>query len=856
MEDIATIDLQQYIKKKLFNPETERQKIWLHNLPNDETLFDIINKIRKTYTIETLVFTEEIRIIDKTINYIDLSYCIFKDRIHIENCIFEEYISFEGSILEKNIFPPAIEDSLFKNIKISSLTINFQGTIFNNLKFENIEFLQIPNIQGQYTNFKSSSLCDVTFEDVKFHIPTIFEFSQLENVSFKNCTFKGNTDFRDVSFKGKSEFLNCTFDSSENNTIKKVNFSGCTFEQEANFSGSIFNLKADFSETIFGIKKENNNSYESSSEVKFLIENAKFQKKVDFSKAIFYDAIYFSGTEFYTDTKVYEKESINFENAQFKRKVRFHHCKFHNTVRFENTSFNKLVDFYCAHFYKPQQFHFTDFLDRAIFSNTEFNEEVQFLHCKVDNSYVRFESATFNKGLDISRSNFNDKVNFWNIEIEESGEQYIFNNLKNVKYANDFEVQDKTPTIYKQFRETYRIIKDNFYSQNNKIEGLKFYEKEMSVYLEEKRAEDKNTRQSKEKNKSLTSNFKPNIITNSNKIKFNNIKKKYLNTYNFLDLIFFSVISLLFLTVCFAVIYLLLYLPFSILCLAINLLKKAFYKVFKNIKEKIINIYKCIYPYIRIFIRICFNRLIALKNNNFFLFIVTSLTIIFILGIMYIVQHKYIWYWFFVFLIILLFYIISYQNRKIIKSNIKSNNYISLVLLSIPSIIILVIFYGINNYKNDWIYRLLNYLSIHFSIIVKDEQIFSFILTIISIITAIVLAIISNKQDKLLLWFNKNSNIFGTDWVVGINFTILVTLVAYIIILYSSPNLLFLPNLEGVGNFLKGLVDILNLTDWNDITILGEKPTSWQYVFLFIARIFVAYGVYQTIQAFRKFGKS
>lgn len=165
--------------------------------------------------------------------------------------------------------------------------------------------------------------------------------------------------------------------------------------------------------------------------------------------------------------------------------MRFHHCKFHNTVRFENTSFNKLVDFYCAHFYKPQQFHFTDFLDRAIFSNTEFNEEVQFLHCKVDNSYVRFESVTFKKGLDISRSNFNDKVNFWNIEIEESGEEYIFNNIESVKYVNDFEVQDKTPTIYKQFRETYRIIKDNFYRQNNKIEGSKFYIKEMSVYQRE-----------------------------------------------------------------------------------------------------------------------------------------------------------------------------------------------------------------------------------------------------------------------------------------------------------------------------------------------------------------------------------
>ena len=728
-------------------------------------------------------------------------------------------------------------------------TIDSMGVICEiiwHFNYKNYKF-----IVDDYLSYNNGGFWDspIIFNNITFNKKVSFMFYSFEdNVSFINCTFK-YISFENCTFKKEVTFENCTFDCSKNNTTKKVNFSGCTFEQEANFSGSIFNLKVDFSRTIFGIKKENNNSYESSSEVKFLIKNAKFQKEVDLSKAIFYDAIYFSGTEFCTDIEDYAKESINFENAQFKRKVRFHHCKFHNTVRFENTSFNKLVDFYCAHFYKPQQFHFTDFLDRAIFSNTEFHEEVQFLHCKVDNSYVRFESATFKKGLDISRSNFNDKVNFWNIEIEESGEQYIFNNLKSVKYVNDFEVQDKTPTIYKQFRETYRIIKDNFYSQNNKIEGLKFYEKEMSVYLEEKRAEDKNTKQSKKKNKSLTSNSKPNIITNSNKIKFNNTKKKYLNTYNSLDLLF--AIGLSFLIVCFSVIYPL----FWFLRKAIHLFaEKVSYKDLKNGMKKIIN-NKNFYLYIRIFIRICFNRLIALKNNNFFLFIVTFLTIIFILGIMYIVQHKYIWYWFFVFLIILLFYIISYQNRKIIKSNIKSNNYISLVLLSIPSIIILVIFYGINNYKNDWIYRLLNYLSIQFSIIVKDEQIFSFILTIISIITAIVLAIISNKQDKLLLWFNKNSNIFGTDWVVGINFTILVTLVAYIIILYSSPNLLFLPNLEGVGNFLKGLVDILNLTDWNDITILGEKLTTWQYIFLFIGRIFVAYGVYQTVQAFRKFGK-
>ena len=390
MEDITTIDLQKYIKKKLSSPETERQEIWLHNLPENEELFNIIELLRKEYNNETFVITQNINITNEKINKeINFSNCIFQENVNFSNCIFQENVNLSNCIFYKN--------STFSYIK------NKQGEIIANA--------------------------------------TIFQ--------------------------------------------KEVNFFKANFKESVNFSGCNFNLKANFLETIFGIKKEDNNSDESSSEVKFLIENAKFQKEVNFSKAIFYDAIYFSGTEFYTDTKVYEEESINFENAQFKRKVRFHHCKFQNTVRFENTSFNKLVDFYCAHFYKPQQFHFTDFLDRAIFSNTEFHEEVQFLHCKVDNSYVRFESATFKKGLDISRSNFNDKVNFWNIEIEESGEQYIFNNLESVKYVNDFKVQDKTPTIYKQFRETYRIIKDNFYRQNNKIEGSEFYIKEMSVYQRE-----------------------------------------------------------------------------------------------------------------------------------------------------------------------------------------------------------------------------------------------------------------------------------------------------------------------------------------------------------------------------------
>jgi len=260
--------------------------------------------------------------------------------------------------------------------------------------------------------------------------------------------------------------------------------------------------------------------------------------------------------------------------------------------------------------------------------------------------------------------------------------------------------------------------------------------------------------------------------------------------------------------------------------------------------------------YIEIVVRICFYRLQSLKNKSDFLFMLVFLLVTLASGIIYIIEHKYIWYWLTLFLFALWVYLEFYQNRRNIKYTIRSNNYISLVLLCIPMMLIFIMLYGVNDYENDLIYKILSFIFSQFSMMFKGDEIFKFFLITILIFIAIIFSIISKKQDKLLLWFNKNSNIFDTDWVVGINFTILVTLIAYIVILSLNPNLFFLPNSEGVGNFLRGLVDVLNITDWRYIKILGKTPSNWQYVFLFIGRIFVAYGIYQTVQAFRKFGKS
>ena len=673
------MDLKKYINRSKSNGK----KIWLHKLPKKETLFDVIDKLREVYKEETLVFTEEINIIGKTID----------KEVNFSNCIFKKDVDFSGCIFKKDV--------------------DFSGCTFN----KKISFSYIKNNQ--------------------------------EKIIAKASIFE-----------------------------KGVNFSKAIFKETVNFSGA-----------KFGIKQEDKLN-ENNSEVKFLFENAKFQKEIDFSQAIFYDTIYFSETEFCTDIKEYKKESINFENAQFCKKVRFHHCKFHNTVRFENTSFNKLADFYSAHFHKAQQFHFTDFLDRAIFSNTEFDEEVQFLHCRVETrvSYIRFESTIFRRGLDISRSNFNNNINLWDIKIEEEGVLYIFNNRDNVKYKNDFEVQDKTPLIYNQIRETYRIIKDNFYKQNNKVEGLRFYEKEMSVYLEEKRAEDEKTE-----------GFFSDVSTKVIKIK-DQIKKAYYNLQPF----------------------------------------------FTKLKNNIIISNLFVYT-----IPVIIDRKTRMGIKYVLLFFsVVSLSL-------YMIEKSYYWFWLLALALILLVLLKFYENRKSTREIVKQNNYISPLLLFIMTIIFLVIIYGQEDFKNDWAYKTIHWFLLQISKILNDQLGLSIVIIIALMSFAMLFIVVLREHDKITLWFNKNSNKFDTNWIAGVNFSILVGFITYFMVLLFMNNDIELDtSTEGISNFITSLVDVFNLTKWGDLKIIDIRLEGFPYLLLFIGRIFIGYGYYQTIQAFRKFGKS
>ena len=871
----ATIDLQQYIKKELFD-ETGRQEIWLHNLPNTSFLFDIINKLRNKYKDETFVIIQNINItnenIDKEVLFLD---CFFENEISFENCIFSKNAYFTNSIFNNSV---CFTNSTFKNdvcfkkctfIDNPFFNYSFENVIFEgeNIDFSNSDFYNVnfsKTIFGKskktHISFEGAKLSNTFFEKAKFKRKILFNKSKIENgriteiqntkfneaiffdqANFQDVIFLGSISFEKTQFKGDTFFLETNFYNDNQNLEKEV--------IQVNFEYALFSKKVYFTKSKFGIKK--NGSKEDNYDIEILFKNTIFRKGVDFYKTIFYCPIYFSNAEFCVNENTYSKYIINFEKAQFKKKVNFHYSEFYNTVRFENTKFENLVDFYNAHFYRAQQFHFTDFLDRAIFSNTEFDEEVQFLHCRVDsNSYIRFESVTFKKSLDISRSNFNDKANFWNIEIEEG------DILTSSKYQDDFEVHkneinsEKTvPSIYKQLRETYRIIKSNFYSQNNKIEGLKFYEKEMSVYLEEKRAEDKKSDSTNKfilRNLNLENKIHSFFANKSATIKENKIHSFFTNKSAIIKKKLTSFCSFF-------------------LCFYQNILLPSyelfpFIEIFKSIlsqsKETFKEVFSFLYKLFYIILYIIVIFLKEFRNRNITLYRSSFCIMILFFFLAYMIKKEYCWFWAFV--IISTFVVLTefYDRRKDTRKLIRSNNYIPFVLITFALIWSFIVFYSYGNYKQDFFYLLINKIYYYDKIIIKDIDML-FIGSYGIIILSFIFVVVFRRQDKIILWFNKNSNEFDTNWVVGVNFSLLVGTLTYLIVL-SSMFIFTDLTIDNINSsiFLTSLVDVFNITKWDNLEIIGVKLKGFSYLLLFIGRIFIGYGYYQTIQAFRKFGKS
>lgn len=266
------------------------------------------------------------------------------------------------------------------------------------------------------------------------------------DISINNCVFENEITIQNCTFNGEFNFINNIFDN--------VEFSNSTFKYKCHFMGSKFHGTTRFScnfndNVIFGLSTEDD------------------KKK----------------TEFFGETC--------FAGTTFEKKVRFLSCIFHQHTSFNNTTFNDLVDFYGATFKFPQQFRKTDFNSVAVFNYTVFEKEAQFIYCSnKPSSYINFQNSIFKKGLDISRSNFTCSMAFWGIQIDDNG---ILKAFSSQLYKEDFNTKDSENNndskdsikTAQKLRESIRYIKNNFLSENNKIEALNFYKKEMEIYRKE-----------------------------------------------------------------------------------------------------------------------------------------------------------------------------------------------------------------------------------------------------------------------------------------------------------------------------------------------------------------------------------
>ena len=118
-----------------------------------------------------------------------------------------------------------------------------------------------------------------------------------------------------------------------------------------------------------------------------------------------------------------------------------------------------------------------------------------------------------------------------------------------------------------------------------------------------------------------------------------------------------------------------------------------------------------------------------------------------------------------------------------------------------------------------------------------------------------------NFGDRIILWLNRWSSHYQSDFRNGILFTLIVAIVfGFLTLVFTESFWLHLPSSEksewdigAINNGVKLMVNFLNPV--HKITYIHDlKPfLGIPYIFDFFGRIAVGYGIYQTVQAFRKF---
>ena len=112
-------------------------------------------------------------------------------------------------------------------------------------------------------------------------------------------------------------------------------------------------------------------------------------------------------------------------------------------------------------------------------------------------------------------------------------------------------------------------------------------------------------------------------------------------------------------------------------------------------------------------------------------------------------------------------------------------------------------------------------------------------------------------SNIFVLSLNAVSNWFGSSYIMGALFTILIAALCFNLSISYTEYAADAFNLSSIGEGIKNYLIFINPThkfDYlGDHVISGAFTKSGFYIYDFLGRIFVGYGIYQTIQAFRKY---
>lgn len=114
---------------------------------------------------------------------------------------------------------------------------------------------------------------------------------------------------------------------------------------------------------------------------------------------------------------------------------------------------------------------------------------------------------------------------------------------------------------------------------------------------------------------------------------------------------------------------------------------------------------------------------------------------------------------------------------------------------------------------------------------------------------------INNRLDRINLWLNKWSNDYGNSFGRSILFVFIVGWIFFYLSILTTEKYYFTLNTQlwDFGRGFKIFIEFLNPLHKFDYIENTELSSAWFFVFDFLGKTFVSYGIYQFIQAFRKY---